>query len=177
MAENNKIAVVFRSKSGFTKAYATMLANELNCDLLEGTKVKIDDLLKYDTILYGGGMYARSINGAKLITKHFDQLKEKKLILFAVGSTPVREETTEFIRTSNITKEQMPYIQFFYLRGGFDYNRLRPFDKFVMSLLKIKLKSLKNPDADQKGLLAAYNHPLDFTNNKNIKPILDFIKG
>ena len=175
MSENKKIIVVYRSRSGFTKNYATWLAEELKCDLREGSKVKVSDLAAYDTIIYGAGMYAVGVNGIKLITNNFEQLKDKKLIVFAVGASPNRDETTQEVRKANIPSEQLNKIQFFYLRGGFDYSRLTPFYKFLMTLMKIKLKKLKNPDADAKGMLASYSHPLDFTNKKFLEPILNSI--
>lgn len=175
MSQNNKVIVVYKSKSGFTKTYATWLAEELKGDLKEARNVKVEDLKSYDTIIYGGGIYAKSINGAKLITKNYEQLKDKKLILFAVGSTPVREESNKFIREANIPANQMDHIHFFYLRGGFDYNKLTAFDKVLMSMLKVKLKNVKKPDPDQKGMLAAYEHPLDFTKEKNLQPIIDYV--
>jgi menaquinone-dependent protoporphyrinogen IX oxidase len=170
------MAVVYRSKSGYTKNYAQWIAEELNCDLLPGEKVKANDLLPYDTIIYGAGMYAVGINGIKLITKNYNQLRDKKIIVFAVGATPVRKETIEEIQKMNIPAEQLDKIQFFYLRGGFDYSRLTLFNKFLMTLLKLKLKRVKSPDADQKGMLASYTHPLDFTNRKYIEPIIHCVK-
>ncbi|MDF2943002.1 MAG: flavodoxin [Herbinix sp.] len=175
MSENKKIVVVYRSKSGFAKNYAIWLSEKLKCDLLEGTKAKAKDLLSYDTIIYGAGLYAIGINGIKLITKNYDLLKNKKLIVYAVGASPSRSETTEEVRKANIPAEQLDKIKFFYLRGGFDYSRLTFFNKILMTLMKIKLKNTKNPDADAKGMLASYDHPLDFTNVKYIEPILKFI--
>jgi len=177
MSESKKIIVVYRSKSGFAKSYAEWIAEELNCDLLQGNKVKVSTLLSYDTIIYGAGLYAVGINGIKLITRNFDRLKDKKLIVFSVGASPVRKETTEEIRKANIPAEQLEEIQFFYLRGGFDYSRLTRFNKFLMTLMKIKLKRAKNPDADQRGMLAGYTHPLDFTNKKYIEPIIRYVKA
>lgn len=176
MSDNKKCAVVYRSAAGHTKAYAQWVAEDLKCDLLEGKKVKASDLLSYDTVIFGGGLYAGGINGVKLITKNFDQLKSKKLIVFAVGATPVRAATTEELIKMNFPGEMEKKIPFFYLRGGFDYSRLSPFNKFLMTLMKIKLKRLKNPDADQKGMLASYSHPLDFTDKKYIEPIIKSVE-
>lgn len=175
MLKNEKIVVVYRSGSGFTKNYATWLAEELTCDLLEGRKTKAADLAGYDTIIYGGGLYATGLNGIKLITQNYEVLKNKKIIVFAVGASPVREETTQQVRKANIPAEMFDKVQFYYLRGGFDYNRLSPFFKFLMQLRKIQLKNTKNPDADTKGMLASYEHPLDFTARKYIKPILESV--
>lgn len=173
MSENKNMVIVYRSKTGFTKNYAEWLAEELKCDLLEGSKVKAADLLPYQTIIYGGGLYAIGINGIKLITGNFSILKDKKLIVYCVGATPVRSETTEEVRRMNLPKEQRDRIHFFYLRGGFDYSRLSPFNKLLMTLMKLKLKAIKNPDADARGMLASYSHPLDFTNKKHIAPIVE----
>jgi menaquinone-dependent protoporphyrinogen IX oxidase len=176
MSENSKVVVIYRSKTGFTKNYATWLAEELKCDLLEGDKVKINDLSGYDTIIYGAGLYAIGISGIKLITKNMEQLKDKKIVVFAVGASPSRDETTEEIRKANIPVDQLDRIQFFYLRGGFDYGRLATFYKFLMKLKKMQLKKIKNPDGDVRGMLASYDRPLDFTNKKYIKPILDSLE-
>lgn len=176
MSKKSNIVIIYRSKSGHTKNYADWLAKELNCDLFKGNEVSTKDLIKYDTIIYGGGLYAGGINGAKQIIKHYDQLKDKKLIIFAVGATPNREETTAELRKMNIPAELQDKISFFYLRGGFDYSKLTPFNKFLMTLMKLKLKRIKNPDADQKGMLASYTHPLDLTNRKNLEPMLKSIR-
>ncbi len=53
-----KTIVVYKSKSGYTKTYAEWISSELNCDLKCAEDIKIDELLKYDVIIYGGGLYA-----------------------------------------------------------------------------------------------------------------------
>lgn len=172
MPKNKKTVVVYRSGSGFTKNYATWLSEDLHCDLRLSKETKVSDLMDYDTIIYGGGLYAIGISGLKLITKNYEKLKDKKIIVFAVGASPVREETTEEVRRANIPANLLDKINFFYLRGGFNYNKLSPINKILMKLRKLQLKSIKNPDADASGMLASYEHPLDFTNRKNILPIL-----
>jgi len=175
MSVKNKTVVVYRSTTGFTKNYATWLSEELQCDLLQGKKTKVSDLIKYDTIIYGGGLYASGINGAKLITKNLGLLKGKKLVIFSVGASPVREETTQELRKANIPAEYDSLIKFFYLRGGFDYTRLNPLMKLLMNLKKLQVKMSKSNDPDAKGFLASYEKPLDFTNKKYLKPIIETI--
>lgn len=171
----NKIVVVYRSKSGFTKKYAEWIAKAVNADLFEGSDIKIDDLLKYDTVVYGAALYASGINGIKFITDNFNKLKEKKLIVFTLGATPVRPEILEEVKNNNLTAEQQKYIKFFMLRGGFDYSKLTFIDKILMNILKAKIKFKKNRSSDERGMLNSYSHPVDFTNEKNIKPIVDAI--
>jgi menaquinone-dependent protoporphyrinogen IX oxidase len=175
MSKNEKIVVVYRSKTGFTKNYATWLAKRLNCTLLEGAKISIKDITDYDTIIYGSGLYAIGISGIKLITKNFELLKDKRLIVFAVGASPAKKSIVPELVKANIPANQQNKIELYYLRGGFDYNRLSPFYKLLMTLKKLQIKKLKNPDADAKGMLASYEHPLDFTNEKNLEPIIHSI--
>ncbi|MBP2631746.1 MAG: flavodoxin, partial [Firmicutes bacterium] len=78
-------------------------------------------LISYDTVIYGGGLYVVGINGVKDITQNIGKLKAKKVIVFATGVTPSREETIREVRDKNFTIEQQRHIRFFYLRAGFDY--------------------------------------------------------
>ena len=63
-------------------------------------------------------------------------------------------------------------IQFFYLRGGFNYHRLALVDKVLMNFLKMKLNRKKELTPDERGMLAAFDHPIDFTKEQNIAPLL-----
>lgn len=177
MSRNEKTVVVYRSKTGFTKNYATWLAKRLDCTLLEGNKVSGRDLASYDTIIYGSGLYASGISGIKLITKNLEEWKSKRLIVFAVGASPNHKGIAEELIKANIPAGQQDKIEFYYLRGGFDYSRLSPFYKVLMLLKKLQLKKIKNPDADTKGMLASYTKPLDFTNEKNLEPIINSLLG
>ena len=62
--------VIYKTKYGSTKTYAEWIAKELACDIVEHKSVSVADLEKYDTIIYGGGLYAEVINGVTLITRN-----------------------------------------------------------------------------------------------------------
>jgi len=170
-----KIAVIYKSKTGFTKKYAEWIAEELSADIFEGTKVSIDLLASYDTVIYGGGLYAVGINGVKLITQNLDKLKDKKVVVFATGASPFREEVLTEVKNKNFTPDQQKLIRFFYLRGGFNYSKLKPFYKMLMTLMKWKLKRKKELTPDEKGMLNSYDEPVDFTNKKNIDEIISYV--
>ena len=170
-----KTVVVYKSKSGFVKKYAEWIAAELAADLFEAGEVTVDTLAAYDTMIYGGGLYIIGINGVKLITENLDKLGGKKIVVFATGASPVREETITEVRDKNFTAEQQERIRFFYLRGGFDFSKLRPIDKVLMTLMKWKLRRRKNPTPDERGMLAAYDKPMDFTNRKNIEELIAYV--
>ena len=134
-------------------------------------------LKKYDIIIYGGSLYAGGINGVQFITQNLSSLNNKKIVVFATGASPSKEEVIKEVKDKNFTLEQQNIIKFFYLRGGFDYSKLNPFDKFLMTLLKwkIKMKRKKDLTPDEKGMLASYNKPVDFTKKKNIDEIITYV--
>lgn len=170
-----KIIVIYNSKTGFTKKYAEWIAEELSADIFQSSKVNNDMLTAYDIVIYGGGLYAGGINGVRFITQNLDKLKDKKVVVFATGTSPSREEAISEVRNKNFTLEQQKHIKFFYMRGGFDYNKMNPFYKMLMLLLKWKLKSKKELEPDEKGMLDAYEKPVDFTDKNNIDEILSYV--
>ncbi|EOR27090.1 hypothetical protein [Clostridium sp. C8] len=46
----------------------------------------------------------------------------------------------------------------------------------LMTLLKIKIKMKKELTSDEKGMLACYDRPVDFTRRKNIDEIINYVK-
>ncbi len=176
-----KTVVIYKSKTGFVKKYAVWLAEALSADLFEASKVSINLIRKYDTVIYGGSLHAVGIIGLKLITDNVDKLKDKKLIVFATGASPASEAVVEEIINSNIPVEQQEIIKLFYLRGGFNYNKLPFNDKILMTLLKwkimIKKRQKKVLSRDEKGMLAAYCKPADFTKKELINDIIEFVNS
>lgn len=172
-----KTIVIYKSKAGYVKKYAQWIAEELSADILEASKVEAKMLCAYDTVIYGGGLYAVGINGIKLIKQNIDSLKGKKVVVFATGSSPWREGVIDEVRNKNFTEEQQKVIRLFYMRGGFDYSKLRPADKILMLMMKRILKKKKDKTSDEEGLLASYDHPVDFTDKKNIAELISYVKA
>lgn len=174
-----KTVVIYKSKTGFTRKYAEWIAEDLSADIFEVTKVDINMLTKYDTIVYGGSLYAVGIIGVKLITKNLDKLKRKKIVVFATGASTSSDEVMSEVLNRNFTPEQQKYIKFFYLRGGLNYNKLNHFDKFLMTLLKWKIKKKNQSELsdDEIGILATYDKVVDFTQKKNIDKIKTYVNS
>lgn len=176
------IIVVYQSKYGSTKKYAEWLAEELSCDLIEKKNISIEKLLEYDTIIYGGGLYAGGISGINLITKNFDKLSNKNLILFTCGLADTNnKENIDSIKNSIskiLSVEMQDKIKIFHLRGGIDYKKLNFVHKAMMKIMynmlcKKDAETLKNDDKD---LIATYGDVVDFTNKTTIKPIVEYVK-
>ncbi|MFW6148833.1 MAG: flavodoxin domain-containing protein [Atribacterota bacterium] len=171
------VLVTYKSKTGFTKKYAEWIARELSANIIECVGIKREILSNYEVIIFGGSLHAVGIEGKKLITQNIDILKNKNLIVFAVGASPFRKEIVTEIINKNFSQEEQKYIHFYYLRGGFNYNKLPFFDKILMKLLQLKLKRKKALTPDEKGMLNAYKKPVDFTRKENIKKIITHVRS
>ncbi|MDA3886244.1 MAG: flavodoxin [Candidatus Delongbacteria bacterium] len=165
--------VIYKSRSGFVKKYAEWISEELSADLKDYSQVSINDLSKYKTIIYGGGIYVSGINGIKLIMDNLDKLEEKKIIIFATGASTGKPEDIDNIKRKNFTYDQLKIIKFFYLRGGFDFKKLKFPYTVVMRLMKWKLRRQELLTADEQGMLDSFDEPTDFTSKENIKELIE----
>lgn len=172
-----KTVVIYKSTSGFTKKYAEWIAQSLNCDLLNRKQANLKKILDYEIIIYGGSLHAVGISGVDIISKNLPSLKEKTIVIFATGASPARPEIPSVVLNRNFTSDQQKQITFFYLRGGFDFNKLDLVNKALMTLMKWKIKSKKEWDSDDKGMMAAFSNPIDFTDKDNLKELLEFVRS
>jgi len=176
-----KTIVLYKSKTGFVKKYAQWIAEELSADIYDASEISADRLESYDTVIFGGSLHAVGINGIKVIKKNFDKIKHKNLVVFASGASLPSEEVLHVIADKNFTPDEQKRIKFYYLRGGFDYNKLPPFDKFIMTLMKkhIERKKKRNMklEQDEIGMLALFEKPEDFTRKEYISELVDYVRS
>lgn len=175
----SNIIVVYKSKYGSTKKYAQWIAEESKADLFNRSEIDTKKLREYDTIVYGGGLYASGIAGTSIITKNYETLKDKKIIVFTVGlASTDKTETFNPIIEKNFTKEMQENIEFFHMRGGVDYKNLGIVHKLMMRMLKfvISKKDPKELSDDDRGFLATYGRRVDFTDKNTILPLMSALK-
>lgn len=176
----NKIAVIYKSKYGATKRYSGWLALKLNADLYEVSDIGKKDLKNYDTIIYGGGLYIGKIKGIKFIINNYENIKNKKVIVFMVGIKNLNSANIKSILEKNIPKKILSNIDTFYFRGKINYNELSFKDKILINVLKInRLKENEiNISDDKKMSLDIVDNPIDYTDKKSIDILLNniFIK-
>ena len=170
-----KIVVIYQSKTGFTKKYAELISDTLNCENYSRKESKHINLEEYELVIYGGSLYASGILGFKKFKK---RLQNQKIIVFAVGASPAREGLNEEIINANFNESEKGNAIFFYMRGGFKFDSLNIIDKGLMLMMKksIQKKAPKERTADERGLLNAYDTPVDFTREKNIEPLINYVK-
>ena len=62
--------ILYQSKYGATKKYVDWLVEELGYDYAETKNSKVANLLNYDVIILGGGVYASGIAGLQFLKKN-----------------------------------------------------------------------------------------------------------
>jgi menaquinone-dependent protoporphyrinogen IX oxidase len=174
-----KIAVIYGTKYGATEKYARWIAEELDADLLEQPKTKLNSLLKYDIIIYGGGLYASGIKGVELMTKNYNEIKDKKIIVFTVGlADPNNKEQFRPIIDRNFNDEMKENITVFHFRGSINYKKLGVLHKAMMAMLKSM--TVKKPQSEltdeDKQLLETYGEIVDFTDKAYILDLISYIQ-
>ena len=174
-----KNVIVYKSNYGSTEVYAKWISKELAADVYESKEIKIDKLKEYDNIILGGGLYAGGILGSSIISKNFDTIKDKKIIVFTVGLSPTKDkEIFNPIIEKNFTLEMRRSISFFHLRGGIDYKKLSLIHKAMMAMLKFMVSRKKSEELteDDKLMLKTYGDKVDFIDVNTAKEIVSYVE-
>ncbi len=179
----NKTVVIYESKYGYTRRYAKWIAEELSCRIFKKRNFHPKDFSQYDTIIYGGGLYAGGVSGIKLITQNWHLLSDKKVVLFTCGladpGDPYNISNIQKSLSKIFSEEMMKQICLFHLRGGIDYSRLNLIHRSMMSMLRRMLLK-KDPDTlrdEDRYILDTYGKCIDFTDKESIRPLTDYISS
>jgi menaquinone-dependent protoporphyrinogen IX oxidase len=130
-----KTVVVYKSNYGSTEKYARWIADDTKADLFRSNQIKPSKLIDYDTIVYCGGLYAGGMLGFSLIKKNYEKLKNKKMIVVAVGATLKSTAECEDVKKQNLTPQMLDKVHFFLLRGGLNYAKMSLIHKTMLYLL------------------------------------------
>ncbi len=171
-----KYLVLYKSISGFTKKYAKWIADEMKAEIYPLKKIRKLELNKYDKIIFGGSLHAVGINGIKKLKKYFSIIDLNYLYIFAIGASPNQENLLTEIIENNFSAQEISKIKFYYFRGGFNFSKLNLSNKILMILLRVKLSFKKNKNDDEKGMMAAFKQPVDFTKEEYISDLINVLK-
>lgn len=171
--------VIYKSKYGATRSYAEWIAEELHCDAVDAKGIRVDKLSEYDTIIYGGGLYAETINGVSLITKNIDRLRDKKIAVYSTGITPLecRDYYDKIIIEKNFKPDMMDRIRVFNFLGKMVVDELSVVHKTLIKGLKKMMKGKENPTEMEKLLIELCDTDGDFLNREDIYPLVRYVVG
>ena len=140
--------------------------------------IKIDDLQKYDTVIYGGGLYAEVIAGVTLITKNIDKLKDKKIAVFTTGLTPIdcREYYDNMVIEKNFRNGLPENIRVFNFMGKMIIDELSFAHRTAIKTLKKIMSGKENPTDMEKMLIDLCDSSGDYSDRESIQELIEYIK-
>ncbi len=170
--------VIYKSKYGTTKAYAEWIGETINCPVYEAKSFSKEDLSKYDTIIYGGGLYAETINGVTLITKNFDKLKDKRIAVYTTGITPLEccDYYDKMVIEKNFKPEMLGQIKVFNFMGKMVLKELSLVHQAALKTLKKIMSAKENPTEMEKLLIELCDADGDFTDKSQIEDLIEYVK-
>lgn len=171
--------VIYKTKYGATQKYAEWIAEELNCEIKNVKDVKIDEISTYDTIIYGGGLYAEVIDGVVFITRNLDKLENKNIVVFSTGITPLkyREYYDKLVVEKNFKSEMLNKIKIFNFMGKMKMDELSLVHKSALKTLKQIMIAKKEPTEMEKLLVELCDADGDFTDRESIKELIEYIRS
>ncbi len=174
-----KSIVVYRTRYGSTKKYAEWIGEELNCRVEDARDITIDELLDYDTIIYGGGLYAEVINGITLIIKNTDKLKDKKVAVFSTGITPIdcRDYYDKLVVEKNFKNGVPDCVKLFNFTGKMIIDELSLVHRTALKTLKKIMSSKKDPTEMEKLLVELCDADGDFSERSQIDGLIAYVKA
>lgn len=169
--------VVYKTKYGSTKNYADWIGEELNCKVTDVKEITINELKKYDTIIYGGGLYAEIINGVSLITKNVDSLKNKKIAVYTTGITPLdcRDYYDKIVIEKNFKNGVPECVKIFNFTGKMVLDELSTVHRAALKTLKKIMSSKKEPTEMEKLLVELCDADGDFSDRSQIADLVKYV--
>lgn len=166
--------ILYSSRYGATERYAKWLAEETGFGCIETKKAKADDVMQYDTIILGGGVYASGISGLSFLKKNILRLQGKRIIVFCVGASPYEEKAFQQLVSHNL-KDSLAGLPCYYCRGAWDLGGMSFTDRNLCKMLQKAVAKKKPEDCEiwEAALLEAGNQKIDWTDRSYIAPILE----
>lgn len=173
-----KPIVLYRSKYGSTKNYANWIAEELSCEAMDAKGLDVGILEDYDTIIYGGGLYAEIIAGVSLITKNIDKLSDKKLVVFTTGLTPtnLREYYDGMVLEKNFKGDTRDKVKVFNFPGKMVYKELSLVHRTAIKTLQTIMSKKENPTDMEKMLVHLCDVDADLSDRNLIGELIDYVR-
>ena len=169
--------IIYGSQYGTTKRYAEKFAEMT--DLPIKSFEDIENLEKYERVVYFGALYAGGVKGLKNTIKKLSP--NTKLVIVTVGLADVCDEKNISNIRNSIRKQVPEYLfkkaSIFHLRGGIDYQKLCLKHRMMMKLLYNKAKNIpeEKKTAEVRAMIETFNSKVDFVDFSCLDQIAESI--
>lgn len=156
-------SIVYKSSTGHTKQYAEMLGEALKIPVynLKEAKSKPE---KNDEIIFLGWVCATKIQGLSKIKRY------NVRGIGAVGAYPAEKNYIESLKKANNVN-----VEFFYLRGGLDFDKITGIKKKVLQFVKNMME--KENNVENQEMIKLFKDGGNYVSNENLKPMIKYINS
>lgn len=170
--------VIYKSKTGFTEAYANSIGKELNCRVVNIKDISREDIENQDVVIYGSRVHAGMVDGLGKIKEMLKTSNTNTFVVFATGGTPnAADDLIDKLWKNNFSDEELKTIPHFYMQSGMCYEKMGLLDKLIMKMAAHMMNKKKDKDNNETGFVNAVDKSYDISSDEYIKPLVDFIKS
>lgn len=172
---NSNAIVIYRSKTGFTKKYAEMIAEELACPAAEWKSATPKNISQYDTLIFGSRAHAGRFDGYRQAKELFLKSGSNNFILFATGAMPnTSKETIQEFWRQNLSAEDLKAFSHFYMQSGLCYEKMGISDRIMMRAAKAMMKKKKEKTPQDREFEQAISKSYDISSKEYIMPLIHY---
>ena len=172
--------ILYGSQYGTARQYAEELSRRTGIRAVKFSE--IDDVNRYDLIVYIGALYAGSVLGLKRTLKRISDASNKRIVIATVGlADPNDEQNRNAIREKikgQLSEDAYAHASIHFLWGGIDYSRLNLKHKAMMAFAHRRAKQLGEDDitAEIRAVLETYGKNVSYVDFDSLNPIIDEIR-
>lgn len=171
-----KTLVIYNSQTGFTKRYAEWIAEAAGADCVELSAAKRKSPDNYEAIVFGSRACAGSISKLNWLKDNMNQWKDKKLVVFCVGGSPIENPEIKQFLKQNLKKYGLEKADAFYCPGGFNYEKMSVTSKLMMKMFIKMLNAKKDKTEAEREMVKMISGSYDISDKKYIEPVLECLK-
>lgn len=172
------IAVIFKSKFGYSQKYAEFIKKETGADLFNADKVSEQQIVKYKTVVICGGVYNDEWACTKVTEKLRNVLSSKFLIcvMSVWNDAPEALETKE-LKDRYLSKVVISPDRIFALPGGIDKSKLSFGEKLTLGKVKKKIQNNESKSSLDFSILSTIDGYAGGADEKDALPVIEYIKS
>lgn len=160
-------AIVYTSKTGFTRQYAQLLGKKLEIPAYS-LEAALYGLPQGSAVLYLGWIHASHVKGFSKAKKHF-----ALCAVCAVGLCDTGTMLAEVRKATAIPGE----IPLFTLQGGFDRGKLKGMDKLMIDMLIKGLSSQAQRSEQNERMLCLLQKDANYVCEENLADVLTWYEA
>lgn len=172
-----KSAVIYQSKTGFSKLIAEQIAEKLSCEAIPLRNAYAIDFTDYESLVLVSPVYAGMISAKGDFEKLCAPYPDKKTALCTVGMTELND-FEYFTKLDEQNLSQSPLngkVKVFHFCGGMDYQTLGFLKKGVMSMIIKQTDAKENKTPRDIKIVSAKSKKIDFFDENDFTELLQYI--